>query len=259
MSSLPGILTNLINGVPELYNKSVTALYKKLAEALSITIDDTIAELSNTEDIINANIANKNYGKAGYYVAAALAYEDGVDMVIDPVTLDWVYDPVDTSLQTITQAAFDERGLILKVAYTDPGTGLLAALPNAVLGRFRDYFNTSGLGGFGIPGINISIVSLSPNIFNASSFVISYYGSYSLSNVQADVLAALNTFRDSFQYNGKLYILDLMDYLKTNVPGIRDIAITTPEIDGVPFAGNTVLSSGYFNWDPALTITYTAI
>jgi hypothetical protein len=259
MGSITDILVNLKSAIPELINNSVAAIFNKIAEALSITIDNTIKELANTETIINANIAANNYGKSGYYINAALQYEDGIDMVIDPITLNWIYDPVDVSKQTISQAAFDEANLILKVAYIDPDTNLLAKLPTDILNRFRDYFNTSGLGGFGIPGIPIQIISSDPNIFNCSSFVVTFYGSYSLVNIQADVEAALIAFRDGFQYNGIFYLNDLTDYLKANVSGIRDVSITGPEIDGTGFSGSTILSSGYFNFDGALSITYNAI
>jgi hypothetical protein len=259
MGSLTSILTNITNAIPELSNSSVTSIFRRIAEALSINIDDTIAEIANSEAVINANIAANNYGKAGYYTAAALQYEDGVNMVIDPDTQNWVYSPVDTSKQTITQAAFDEESLTLKVAYTDPGTGLLAKLPSAVLTRFKDYFNTSGQGGFAIPGIPINIISLDPNIFNASTFTVTYYGSYSLVNIQSAVTDALSAFRDSFEYNGILYVNDLIDYLKNNVAGIRDVAIISPTIDSVGFTGHTKLQAGYFNYDAGLTISYVAI
>lgn len=259
MGSFTNILANIQAAIPSLTNNSVASIFRKMAEALSLTIDSTTDELNNTVAIIDANIANKNYGKAGYYVNAALAYEDGVDMVQDPLTLEWIYSPVDISKQTITQAAFDVDTMTLKVAYTDSATKLLAKLPVAVLNRFKDYFNTSGLGGFCIPGIPINIVSLDPNIFNASSFIITYFGSYNLVNVQTDVQAALNAFRDSFAYNGSLFLNDLIEYIKTNVPGVRDVNILGAEIDSVIFAGNTKLAAGYFDYDNSLLISYVAI
>jgi hypothetical protein len=259
MGSLTQILANISAAIPELINNSATAIYKKLAEAFSITVDVTMAEFANTEAIIDSNIAANNYGKSGYYINAALYYEDGEDMVIDPVTQNWIYSPVDVSKQTISQAAFDESSLTLKVAYTDPSTGLLAKLPSDVLTRFIAYFNNSNSGGFAIPGIPITIVSLDPNMFNASSFTITYYGSYSLTNIQTAVQAALTAFRDSFEYNGILYIQDLSDYIKNNVSGVRDVSIILPEIDGTVFVGNKSLPAGYFDFDSGLTISYNAI
>ena len=135
----------------------------------------------------------------------------------------------------------------------------MAKLPSDVLTRFIAYFNNSNSGGFSIPGIPITIVSLDPNILNASSFVVTYYGSYSLVNLQTAVQNALNSFRDSFEYNGEFFCGDLTDYIKQQVPGVRDVNIVLPTIDGVAFVGNTLLNAGYFDFDSGLTITYNAI
>ncbi len=259
MGSLSSIISNIQNSIPELTSTSITARWHKLAEALSINIDTTLDEFTNTENIINQNIAANNYGKAGYYTAAALSYEDGVDMVVDPMTQNWVYDPVDISKQTIAQAAFDASSMALKVSYVDPATGLLAKLPADVLLRFKAYMTEAGSGGIEIPGLPITIVSIDPNILNAGSFTVTYFGSYSLTNVQANVAQALIDFRDSFAYNGILYLNDIEQYIKDNVPGIRDVTILNPTIDGVAFSGYTSLLSGYFNYSLGMLISYTAI
>ena len=264
MSSLSSITTYITDALTGITNPSVTAIFKKIGEALSIPIDNTISELTNTENIINANISANNYGKTGYYVSAALAYEDGVSMVIDPITGNFIYNPVDTSKQTISQAAFDEVNLALKVAYIDPSTQELAPLPSAMLTRFKNYFRQAGNGGMEIPGIPISIVSLSPNVFNAN-FFITYYGAYSLTNIQTDVIAAVQAFKTSFAYNGILYIGDLIAYIKANVSGIRDVDLTDTQIDSVAFVGNTQLTAGYFIYDASIlsslatSTPYTAI
>ena len=67
------------------------------------------------------------------------------------------------------------------------------------------------------------------------------------------------TFRDSFIYNGVLYLNDLSDYLKANVAGIRDVTILLPTIDGIVFSGHTRLMAGYFNYSDSLSILYEAI
>ena len=268
MSSLSSITTYIKEAFAGLVNPSVAAIYEKIGEGLSIPIDNTIAELTNTENIINANISANNYGKSGYYINAALAYEDLVNMVIDPITGNFIYSPVDKTKQTISQAAFDEATLTLKVAYTNPSNGELAPLPsgspNDMLGRFKNYFNQSNTGGFGIPGIPINIVSLSPNVFNAN-FYITYYGAYSLSNIQAAVVAAIESFKTSFAYNGELYIGNLTDYIKQNVPGIVDVYLTGTTINTVSFTGKTVLPAGYFIYNSVIidslntSTPYTAI
>ena len=259
MGSLSDILSNIKNGIPTLSNTSVTAIFNKLASALSINIDSTIAELQNTQTVIDQNIATNNYGKAGYYIAAALQYEDGVDMVFDPTTMKYIYSPVDISKQSISQAAFEEETLILKVATTD-SSGNLIKLDPAVLSRFIAYMKQSTIptlsggklislnAGFEIPGIIIYIVSKDPNLFTAN-FIITYFGSYSLINIQSALIAAIKSFINSFTYDGILYIGDLQDYLKSNVPGIRDVVITNAAINSIGFVGKTNLTAGYFTCD----------
>ena len=264
MGSLAQITSNIQAGITELSNTSVTAIFKKLVSALSIIIDNTLSELTNTENIINANISANNYGKAGYYIGAALYYEDGVNMVTDSVTGNRVYSPVDVSKQTISQAAFDEGTMTLKIAYIDPGTGLLSPLPGAMLTRFTNYFNSSDYstslnGGFTIPGLPINIVSLAANVFNSSQFIITYSGGYNLTNIQTAVTAAMTAFMNTFPYNGQLFCGDLSDYIKQQVPGVRDVNIILPTIDGVAFVGNTSLTSGFFNYSISLSLTYVAL
>lgn len=251
MTVIPIILTNIKNAIANLMNNSITAIFNKLAEALGMTIDNTIAELSNTQNIINANIAANNYGKVGYYVNAALAYEDGIDMIIDPVTGNMIYSPVDTSKQTIAQAAFEPDTLTLKVAYVDPATNQLAALPSDMLTRFISYFNEASNGGISIPGIPLNFVSNPPNKFTCN-FTITYYGSYSLTNIQNNVVNALTSFQDSFSYNGELFIDILGDYIKQNVPGIKSVNITNMQIDDVDFSGSIKLIAGYFYFDASI-------
>eukprot|EP01037_Dinobryon_pediforme_P011474 gene11474-11570_t len=45
---------------------------------------------------------------------------------------------------------------------------------------------------------------------------------------------------------------ELQDYIKQNVPGVKDYYIYNTTIDGLPFNGFTDLSSGYFNYDPSM-------
>ena len=249
MGSLSSILTNISNAIPTLANKSASAIWYKIATALSINIDNTILEIQNTQNIIDQNIQTNNYGKSGYYNSAALQYEYGQSLSIDPVTLNWIYNPVDTSKQTISQAAFDESTLTLKVAYPDPTTGALSPLPTSspdILGDFKSYMAL-----FEIPGIPINIISLTGDVFNAN-FQITYYKQYNLANIQASVIAALNSFQNSFTYNGTIYLGDLSDYIKQNVPGIRDVEITSSSINNIAFVGSTKLQSGYFTYSPLI-------
>jgi len=244
--------------MPTLNSSSVASLVSKMAEANGQAIDNTLLELTNTETIITGIITDKNFGHSGYYTEKALAYQEGVNLSIDPITLAPYYATVDTTLQIIKQAAFEEVvsgstvTLILKVAYLDPSTGLLAKLPTAKKTAFDSYFNN-----FEIPGLPVTKVSNDPNIlvFNGA---ITYDPTYDLTTLQTNLAAALITFRDTFTFNGIFRNYYLENYLVSNVPGVNAVYLSGTTIDAVPFSGTTALSAGDFNYGTC-PLTYTSL
>ena len=235
-------------------NTSKVALFEKIANSISPVIDNTLSELANTQSNIENIIGQKQIGRSGYYTSLAILFEydltnnQGVDLIIDPVTKQNVYENPDISKQIIKIAIFDENSLVLKVAYLNPNTGLLDALPTTpynIKQLFDNYFQSVAE----IPGINIVKVSDPPNKF---SFVgnVTYFSTYDLISLQTNVINAVLAFRDSNPaINGIFYINDLADYVKANVPGIRNFAISDTQLDGIPFStGSIVLLSGYFNY-----------
>lgn len=226
-------------------NTSATALYNKIAQALGIVVDNTITEMANSETNILNTITTQRYGKSGYYTAKALAFQYGDDLVVDPVTGDDVYAVINAANQIISQAAFEEdtdANLFLKIASTDPVSGNLQAITDPELTAFINYFVN-----FQIPGLPVSIVSLPPNQINFLGLV-TYYATFNKALLITNLTAALTKFRQSFAFNGQFFTGDLSDYIKANVPGIRDFYVYDTTIDGIPFGGYQVLSAGYFNY-----------
>jgi hypothetical protein len=236
-----------------LNNISNASLYGKISEALAQTVDDTITEMSNTKQTILDIINNQRYGKSGYYTDTAKAFQYGDNLIVDPVTLNDVYAVIDPTKQIVTQAAFESVSgqLFLKIATTD-ALGNLTVLSGAQLLDFTSYFLN-----FEIPGLPVSIVSIPGNVLD---FVTkcTYYPTYNLSTLQANVAAALDTFKKTFQFNGVLYNGDIESYMRSNVPGIRDFYVGSTTIDGNPYTGSTTLYSGYFNYTATILsqITY---
>jgi len=253
------ILSNLI--ALGLNNPSDSAVENKIADAIGIPVDNTITEMTNSENRILSIITSKNYGKSGYYTAAALAFQYGDNLIIDPVTLELVYATPDPEAQIIAQAAFEEivsgnsAQLFLKVAAIDKLTGFLRQLSAAELAAFTNYFVN-----YELPGLPISIISLPANIIN---FVanMTYFATYDLTALMASVAVAMTTFAQSFKFNGEFFNGDLSDYLKAQVPGIRDAYFYNTTIDGIPFSGSKNLPAGYFNYDPniATNLNYVPI
>lgn len=234
---------------------SDTAIFKKQAEAIAIPIDNTLTEIANSEAIINTAISDQRYGKSGYYTAAALAFQYGDNLVIDPVTLNEVYLIIDTTKQVVKQAAFAdfEGSLSLKIAASN-GVDLIA-LTTDQLSAFVNYFTA-----FEIPGLPLNIISENANILNFNA-AATYYATYDFNLLKTNIETWLNNFKQSFEFNGIFFSGDLQDYLKANVPGLRDFFINNTLIDGIPFSGSKSLDSGYFNYISTILdqITYVAI
>lgn len=229
-------------------NPSAAALYNKIATALGITIDQTIQEMTNSENNILSIINSQRYGKPGYYTSTALAFQYGDDLVTDPITLDLIYATIDASKQIINQAAFEEivqgtsSQLFLKVATLDPVSGLLTNLNAPQYSAFSAYFTN-----FELPGLPVSIISNPANILNFNA-TATFYSTYNQATLATNVQNALISFRNSFLFNGEFFNGDLSDYVKQQVPGMRDFFITTTSIDGLAFNGSISLAAGYFNY-----------
>lgn len=251
-------------------NTSAMAIYNKIAQAVGQVVDNTITEIGNSETIItNLLISQYGYGKPLYYTSAALGFQYGdnliVNMAINPVTgapfLNYIYAVPDTTKQIITQAAFEAVNsgatvqLFLKVATKDAVSGLLVPLSIPQFTAFSNYFLN-----FQIPGLPISVISAAGNILDFNS-VCTYFATYDLPTLQTNIAAALISFQTSFEFNGEFYDGDLEDYIKQNVPGVRDFYISSTTLDGVPFSGSQSLVSGYFNYATTVIagITYNAV
>jgi hypothetical protein len=228
------------------------ALFSKVSQALGIPIDNTITEFANNQNAILQLLTDKNYGKDQYYENGAKAFQLGDDLLVDPVTGNNYYAVIDPTKQIITQAAFEE--LIngqnvknyLKIAKTDPVSGLLVPLDGNELAQFNSYFLT-----LQIPGVPVTIINNAANIL-AFLGVMTYYKTYNLNNLQTAFAAALKSFLTTFAFNGEFFNGDLEDYIKANVPGCRNFFISGTTLDGAPFNGSTLLGSGYFNYLPAI-------
>lgn len=229
-------------------NPAVLAIFGKVAEAVGIPIDNTLTEIDNNKTAILNIVNTKGYGKDDYYVTAAKAFQLGDDLAIDPVTKKNVYAVIDPSKQIIAQAAFEELGsdqekqLFVKIAKKDPVTGLLVQLTNSEYAAFSSYFTT-----FQLPGLPVTVINKQANILSFAG-TLTFFNTYNLTTLQTNFQNALNSFRDSFAFNGEFFNGDLTAYIKQQVPGDRDFFITNTTIDGVPFSGSISLPAGYFNY-----------
>jgi virulence-associated protein VapD len=255
MSAYNDILANL--ATLGFDNTSSTAIYNKIAQAVGTSEDNTLQEIANALNVINTVIANKNYGKSGYYQEKALAFQYGDSLSVDPVTQAYYYATINPANQIIAQAAFESTGsgLYLKVAKLNSSTNLLEKLSGAELAAFMSYMLL-----FEIPGLPLNIITADANILNFTT-IATYYAAYDLPTLQTNISNALNAFRDSFLFNGVFYTTDLQAFMQINVPGLKSFFMGSTMIDSAPFTGSISLTSGYFNYDASVltSITYNAI
>jgi hypothetical protein len=236
-------------------NPSIGGIYKVMAEAIQIPVDTISQELSNASQGLVDLFLAQNYGKSGYYITVAKAFQYGDSLSIDS-NGNFYYPVIDTTKQIIKQAAMQwdrtTNFLSLKVATKDP-TGAVIALSSAQLAAFVSYMQN-----FLIEGIPVNIVSLSPNVitFNAS---LTYYSTYDLPTLKAAYSAALLNFQNNFTYNGTFYQNDFSDYIKANVAGVRDFFLNSLQMDGAAFSGSINLPSGTFTLNIGSVTNYQSV
>lgn len=227
------------------------ALFEQIAQALGVPIDNTLTEFINNQNQMLATVTDKNYGHDQYYEDSAKAFQLGDDLLVD-ANGNFYYETIDPTKQIVTQAAFEELvsgqnvQCYLKIAKTDPVTGLLVPLAGDELAEFQSYFLE-----YEIPDVPITIINAAANIL-AFFGNLTYYKTYNLTTLQANFLAALQSFLTQFAFDGEFFNGDLETYIKTTVPGVRNFFISGTTLDGVAFSGSTLLGSGYFNYLAAL-------
>jgi len=242
MAGKEQILSNL--GALGFNNTSDAASNEILAQGVGDFTDNIETEMVNTKNAITNVVATQRYGKAGYYNAKAKAFQLGDDLIPTGDDLDPGYAVIDKTKQIVSQSAFedDDGALSLKVAKTNSLTGLLEQLTVDEKAAFDSYYVN-----FEVPGLPISKISLPGNVF---SFVAlcTFNAGYNLANLKINVQAALNSFAQTFDFNGVLYPDQLSDYVKQQVPGVIDFFINNTQLDGAAFVGSIKLTSGYFNY-----------
>lgn len=249
MSYIDTILTQLI--ALDFENDANDAIYVAIAQAIGEVLDNFTTEFANTQNAILNIINGQRYGKAGYYIAKALAFQDGDDLIPSPGTLDPVYAVIDPTKQIVKAAAFQNNSgqLSMKIAGQDPLSGNLIQLTQQQISDFVAYFVN-----FQILGIPVSTICLPANIFSFNA-ICTFTAGYNKSNLISNIASAMSAFQVSFNqgnFNGTLFSDALSSYIKTNVPGVIDFYLYNTQVDGIAFAGSTILTAGYFNYISAI-------
>jgi hypothetical protein len=258
-TTLDTIKANILAAVPELTNTSAAAIWLKIAEVIDAMNNTLVTEMSDTTLQLDNDLLTKNYGGSLYYTNKALAYQNGDSLSVD-ANGQYYYAtiaPVGDAKYIITQAAFVNNSGTLGLKVAKMGTTELEALTSPELALFQNYIDL-----FVIPGLTVTCSSVAGNELDGS-ITVRYNKSADYTVLKAAVEAAYVAYKNTFAFDGVLYLNDVESYIKSVVPGVRNVYYTVANIDTVSFyaAGFTALASGYFTlksgWQT--NITYTAI
>ncbi len=240
---------------PELapFNESNTDVLDKMMYTSAEIINNTLSEFDNTKTIINDSF-QYGYGKSGWYIDLALAFQYG-DSLVQGANYDYVYETVRAAGDAafvIKQAAFElqTNAKLLKVASID-NSGNLIKVPDAEFAAFITYCNAR----MQVVGDPLTPVTYNPCIIKFTPTII-YDANYDLATLKTNVLAKANEFKNTFPFNGLFYKSGkegFEDYIVNKVDGIKLCEITaifmTDASDvTVPVVNRIALPSGYFNY-----------
>lgn len=259
MATFNDILANIQTAIPQLTNTSAASVFQRIIKAFSDVVNTVLTELSNTTTTIQNYVRQNRYGKAQYYVDSAMAFQYG-----DSLSYDSNYQPyyatIDTAKQIIAAAAVDitsenveiegntyaVQSLSLKVATQDTN-GQLVQLSDAQLKAFEDY-----MANFTIPGILLNIYSIAGNVIQFTTMNCVYSPQYDQQTIATNVVAAMNAFRDSMNFNSTFYPNHLEQYVRQNVSGVIDFYLAGGQMQTTsgwqPFTESITLPAGYYNY-----------
>lgn len=169
---------------------------------------------------------------------------------LNTTTLAIAYNPINTSYRIISRAAVITTGarkVSVKVATGEPPAALsapqLSALNTYLTNGGDGTYNGRGVG-LGFAGTQITAVSYAPDKFYLKA-EIKYDGQYA-GVISSTVIAAIKDYYANIDFNGKIKIITLFDYIQA-VPGVVDIIIEDAAIraDSVLFANKAYLIQSF--------------
>ena len=252
MSDQANIQQNINNIVPELNNTSSSSIVNRIISVVDSGLSVVELEISNSEQTIeNAARSLRVMGKQ-FYIDTALQFQYGSALtIINPDTLQYGYNPVDTTKQIIKQIAIstNDSGQITIKAAKMNSDGYIEQLADAELLSFADY-----MGAFTPLGMQIQTVSSEPATLNCTSLYIRYSKEYSFSVIQSALPNIFLMFQSQLRGDDPLYVNDIETAIKS-IDGVRDayfngIQISDPSEEEPisPTNGIIEIPAGYFNF-----------
>lgn len=168
------------------------------------------------------------------------------------------YETVDETRRIVTKASLSAASSVLSVK---------AAKDSTTPGDFQELTASEKLA-FGLyldnikyPGTEITVISLAPDKIKYSLQIV-YDPAYTTTTIQANVEAALLTYRASLGFAARVYPAKIVEAI-TKCTGVVSVkinliqgwSVTSGVFDDIDLTYDLV--AGYFNWDVASVMTFT--
>jgi len=227
-----------------LNSSSNTAIYNLWAyiTALIINVLEQMWDTFRAE--VDAEIISNIWGTSLWYVEIAKKFQDGDS--VEQLPDNEPYSVIDPAKQIVTRAAISEAGgvITLKVATE---TGALTATEKT---RFEGYIDKiKGA------GVQINVVSLAADVLTIGAMTIKYDGQFDTATLETNIIAAIDTFLATVEFNGILYKNRLIDAIEA-VDGVINANADTATITMAQSSTNGLgsqyeLVAGYAEFDDA--------
>lgn len=187
-------------------------------------------------DVFKADVAmdlrNRVNGTAGYYANALLKYQSGDTLEMSSDGTQFSYPTVDESKRIITKVSYSEskeegfhdKRLILKVATGQAGN--YSRIDEKELTAIRAYLHQ-----ISFAGTRASVVSRNGDVLIPR--VTAYYdGSVEAGEVYKEIENSLNTFIESIEFDGVVYVQKIIDAIQ-RAKYVTDVFVDTSNQQGI--------------------------
>lgn len=207
---------------------------------------------------IDDTLAKKQPGTLSWYADKVKLFQTTGNLIVDANGL-IIYDIVDTAKRIVSNVSVKETtegNVVIKVAKKD-NSGNLIALTSEELLALNQYLTKVKYA-----GTRLSATSVNADIVKYT-LIVYYDASYNLIALQTAVSAAIASFKSQLPFDGLFRSTQFVQAI-TSVAGVSTVKINL--LQGKSAAGSYAdinptyeLVAGYFNYDNASAITYTAL
>jgi len=238
-------------------NTSDASEWRNWTYIFAVAIRSIQILIANFKQWIDDRLSYLRPGTIGWYAELAKSYQDGYDLIVkEDGSLGYaIEDPASKIISAVSVTESAEGFVVFKVARTV--NDILEPLTQDQLLRFKNYIELVKFVGTKTSSISISADTIFYNI------TVYHNPSFEASGIENTVLAVIDQFKQSIGFDGVIYKQKLIQAIMA-VDGVGTVVLNS--LDAMSFGGTYepvdvlyTLSSGYFNWDEASTLTVTSI